>query len=193
MLVVVIPVLAPGAVGMTTAQFEPSRLGVATVSDRASDYDAVRPDVWSHLLFGRGWGSYDHVAYRVLDSEILHRLIEMGVLGLVAYLFMVGSVLWTARATIAGRDRTWAPMALIGAAAAVSFGVASMLFDVMAFPHAVYIFLCIAGFVAAVVSHHPDDRRFVPGSRARPAPSLQPAPDPVARVGSRQPAGSTSS
>ena len=178
---------------MTTAQFEPSRLGVATVSDRASDYDAVRPDVWSHLLFGRGWGSYDHVAYRVLDSEILHRLIEMGVLGLVAYLFMVGSVLGTARATIAGRDRTWAPMALMGAAAAVSFGVASMLFDVMAFPHAVYIFPRIAGFVAAVVSHHPDDRRFVPGRRARPAPSLQPAPDPVARVGSRQPAGSTSS
>ena len=39
----------------------PSRLGVTTVSDRAADYDAVRPDVWTHLLFGRGWGSYDHV------------------------------------------------------------------------------------------------------------------------------------
>jgi O-antigen ligase len=159
-LVVVIPVLAPGAVGMTTAQFEPSRLGVATVSDRASDYDAVRPDVWSHLLFGRGWGSYDHVAYRVLDSEILHRVIEMGVLGLLAYLFMIGSVLGAARATIAERDRTWAPLALMGAAAAVSFGVASTLFDVMSFPHAVYAFLAMAGLVAAVVSHHKDERSF---------------------------------
>jgi O-antigen ligase len=163
------------------------------VSDRAADYDAVRPDVWSHLLFGRGWGSYDHVAYRVLDSEILHRVIEMGVLGLLAYLLMIGSVLGTARATIAERDRTWAPMALMGAAAAVSFGVASTLFDVMAFPHAVYIFLCMGGFVAAVVSHHRDDRRFVPDLRTSPALSPGPAPAPVALVPSPQPVGSRSS
>ena len=60
-LVVFVHVLAPGAIGSTTDQFDPSRLGVATVSDRAADYDAVRPDIWTHAIFGRGWGTYDHV------------------------------------------------------------------------------------------------------------------------------------
>lgn len=151
-LVVLIPILAPGAIGMTTSQFQPSRLGVATVSDRAADYDAVRPDIWSHLLLGKGWGSYDVVSYRVLDSEILHRLVEMGVLGLAAFFFMIVSVLAAARRTITSRDRTRAPLALIGTAAAVSFAVVSTLFDVMSFPHAVYLFLYTAGLVAAVIS-----------------------------------------
>jgi O-antigen ligase len=179
-LVVLVPVLAPGAVATTIAQFDRSRLGATTVSDRTADYDAIRPDVWTHLLFGRGWGSYNHVTYRILDSEILQRLIEMGVLGLVAYLFMIGSVIWAARSLIAGRDRTWAPLALIGAAGAVSFGVVSTLFDTMSFPHGVYIFLCTAGLVAVVVSQrtaedavHDDERHTLwrlasaPASRRR--------------------------
>jgi O-Antigen ligase len=150
-LVVVIHVLSPGALGSTTSQLDSNRLGVATVSDRAVDYDAVRPDVWSHLAFGRGWGTYDRTNYRTLDSEILQRIIEMGVLGLISYLLMGASVVWFARATIAGRDPTWAPLALIGAAAAVSFLTVSTLFDVISFPHATYIFLFVAGIVAVVI------------------------------------------
>jgi hypothetical protein len=157
-LVVMVPVLAPGAIATTTAQFEPSRLGATTVSDRTADYDAIRPDVWTHLLFGRGWGTYSHVSYRILDSEILQRLIETGVVGLLAYLLVIGSVFWTARATIAERDRTWAPLALSGAASAVAFGVVSTLYDVMSFSHGVYIFLCIAGLVAVVVSRDRGER-----------------------------------
>ena len=74
------------------------------MSDRASDYDAVRPDVWSHLAFGRGWGSYNHDDYRILDSEILHRTVEMGVLGLVSYLLIAVSVIAVARRPIASGD-----------------------------------------------------------------------------------------
>jgi hypothetical protein len=150
-LVVVIHILSPGALGSTTSQLDSNRLGVATVSDRAVDYDAVRPEVWTHLAFGRGWGSYDRTNYRTLDSEILQRIIEMGVLGLIAYLLMGASVIFFARTTIAGRDPTWAPLALIGAAAAVSFLTVSTLFDVISFPHATYIFLFVAGLVAVVI------------------------------------------
>ena len=155
-LLIFVHVLAPGAIGSTTQQFDPERLGVTTVSDRTADYDAVRPDVWTHLALGRGWGSYEHFSYRILDSELLHRTIEMGVLGLLAYLFMGLSVVLSARATIASRDPTGAPLALIGAAAAVSFLVVSTLFDVLSFPHATYIFLYMAGLVAAVIGHHGD-------------------------------------
>ena len=158
--IVVISALSPGALGSTVRQFTRSdALNVPTVSDRASDYDAVRPDVWSHLAFGRGWGSYNHVDYRILDSEILHRLIEMGVVGLIAYLMIPGAVLLSARATIAARDPRSAPAALVGAAAAVAFIAASTFYDVMSFPHATYIFLYVAG-LAAVAIGRPDE---VPG------------------------------
>jgi hypothetical protein len=147
---VIVHTLSPAALGSTVSQLDPARLGVATVSERTIDYDAIRPDVWAHLAFGRGWGTYDHVSYRILDSEILQRVIETGVIGLLVYLLMAVSVILTARAAIASRDPDWAPPALIGAAAAVSFIVVSTLFDVMSFPHVPYIFLYLAGFVAVV-------------------------------------------
>ena len=151
-LIVIIHIAAPGALGKTTSQFDPSRLGVTTVSDRAADYDAVRPDFWTHLALGRGWGGHDHNTYRILDSEFLHRLLEMGLLGLVVYVAMMISVVVGTRKIIAARDATWAPLALMGAAAAISFLVVSALFDVLAFPHATYIFMYSAGLTATVVA-----------------------------------------
>jgi len=151
-LLVVIHILSPGALGATGSQLDANRLGVPTISDRAIDYDAVRPDIWTHLMFGRGWGTYNLVDYRTLDSEILQRLIEMGIVGLIAYLAMGFAVVGVARRTIARRDPQWAPLALIGAAAAVSFVVASTLFDILSFPHATYIFLYMSGLVAVVVT-----------------------------------------
>ena len=154
-----VSVLSPGAVRSTVDQFvRPDRLDVPTVSDRASDYDAVRPDLWSHLVFGRGWGSYNHETYRILDSEILHRTLEMGVIGLVAFLLMVLSVILSARKTIAERDPRWAPVALVGAAAAMAFLTLSALFDVLSFSHATYIFLYTAGLVAVVVAPRQEEQ-----------------------------------
>jgi hypothetical protein len=149
---VVVSLLSPGAVHETIAQFvEPNSANVATTRDRVSDYDAIRPDVWTHLLFGRGYGSYDHDTYRVLDSEVLDRLVENGVVGLLAFLLIGVSVVAVARRTIASRDGPYAGLALIGAAAAVCFLVVATLFDVLAYPHVTYIFLYIAGLTAVVV------------------------------------------
>jgi hypothetical protein len=151
--VVIVTLLSPGALRSTVNQFVRSdRFDVPTVSDRASDYGAVRPDLWTHLVFGRGWGSYNHETYRILDSEILHRTLEMGVIGLVAFLLMGLSVILSARKTIAGRDPHSAPVALVGAAVAAAFLTLSTLFDVLSFPHATLIFLYTAGLVAAVIA-----------------------------------------
>ena len=168
LLIIAIHVLSPGALGSTTSQLDPSRLGVNTVGDRAADYDAVRPEVWTHMVFGRGWGSYDHKVYRILDSEILHLSIVMGVLGLLAFLAIGVSVVATARVTIGSRDPTWAPLALAGTAAVVSFIVVSTLFDVLSFPHATYIFLYMAGLVGVVV-----------GARRRERMGSDPASEPA--------------
>jgi hypothetical protein len=178
-LVLIVSVLSPGAVRSTVDQFiRPDRFDVPTVSDRASDYDAVRPDLWTHLAFGRGWGSYNHETYRILDSEILHRTLEMGVIGLVAFLLMGLSVILSARKTIAQRDPRWAPVALVGAAVAAAFLTLSALFDVLSFPHATYIFLYTAGLVAVVIAPReeksPDAPPVAPAAhengRVRPAP-----------------------
>ena len=103
-LMVTVMILSPGALSSVADQFTRSDAkAVPTVSDRASDYDAIRPDVWTHLAFGRGWGSYNHESYRILDSEILHRTIETGVLGLLAFLLIPVAVLATARRRSARR------------------------------------------------------------------------------------------
>jgi hypothetical protein len=162
---IVVSLLSPGAVHQTITQFvDPNSASAATTRDRVSDYDAIRPDLWTHLLFGRGFGSYDHDTYRVLDSEVLGRVVETGVFGLVAFLLIGVSVVFVARSTIASRAVPDASLALIGAAAAVCFLVGATLFDVLGYPHVTYVFLYIAGLTAAVVQR-PSPARKPPAPR----------------------------
>ena len=151
-----IHLLSPGAFGSILFQLHPSRLGVATVSDRAADYDAVRPDLWSHLAFGRGYGSYDHLSYRILDSEMLSRVVDTGILGALAVVFMLMAIVFASRKLINARDPVWSLPVLAVAAAAVAFLVFAFLFDVTSFPHVPYILLSLAALVAVVVSGEPD-------------------------------------
>jgi hypothetical protein len=168
-LMVVVSLLAPGALQTILGQFfRADAASVPTTSDRTSDYDAIRPDLWSHLLFGRGWGTYNHESYRILDSEVLHRLVDVGVLGLLAFVGIGVSVVLSARATIRARDDDWAPLALMGACAAVCFTCASSLYDSLSFPHGTYIFLYLSALVAVVVG--------------RPREGPAPPPEPVARA-----------
>jgi hypothetical protein len=143
---------SPGAVRGVITQFTSSDRGsTATTSDRVADYDAVRPDVWTHLFIGRGYGSYGHESYRLLDSEVLARVIETGVLGLLAFLGIGITVVLATRRTIAARESVLASHALVGAVAGVVFIVGATLFDVMAFPHVTYIFLYLAALAAVVI------------------------------------------
>jgi hypothetical protein len=177
---IAVHILSPGALGSTAEQLSPDRLGVNTVSDRAADYDALRPDLWSGLALGRGFGSYEYTRFRILDNDLLHRLAETGVLGLVAYLLLIVSVILAARALIRSRA-PGSDAALIGASAAAGFLTVTVLFDVLSFPHATYIFLFSAAIVACVIAkpepgtaavarRRPRHRRRVsePHSRVRP-------------------------
>jgi hypothetical protein len=170
-LVLMISALSPGAMGSVISQFTRSdRSKVSTVSDRAADYDAVRPDVFSHIAFGRGWGSYNHESYRILDSEILHRTLEMGVLGLISFLMLAIMVVLSTRKTIALRHPRWSPPALVCAASAVAFIVVATLYDVLSFPHGTYAFLFLAGLATVVADPPPKPLRGVRrpgGSRTR--------------------------
>jgi hypothetical protein len=150
--------LAPGAVTSVVSQLSPDQLGVGTVSDRASDYDAVRPNLWTHLLVGRGYGTYDHVSYRILDSEMLNRLLDTGLLGVLALFGMLVAIIVAANRLIrTGRPALSTP-ALVAAPAAVAYGVLAFLFDVGSFPHAPYTLMCIAGLLAVTVAGRDEER-----------------------------------
>jgi hypothetical protein len=149
--------LTPGAAQSVVGQLGGEQLdSVATVSDRTSDYDAVRPDVLSHLAFGRGFGSFKPPVHRVLDMELLGTLVQVGIVGLMAYLLMIASVVGVARRPIRERTPRDAAVALSAAGAAVVLLVVSTLFDVMSFPHCPYIALWMAGLLAVVVSRPPE-------------------------------------
>ncbi len=191
-LLAVVSFVSPGALGSTVSQFTRSdATAVPTVSDRASDYDAVRPDVWSHLILGRGWGSYNHDSYRILDSEILTRTIETGVLGLIAFLLVGVSVVLCSRRAIASRDPSSAPIALIGASIAVAFLVIATLYDTLSFPHPMYIFLYMVGFVTVMLPSRASPGRRPLSRAAPPVPAesaeLFGAPEPGSAVGAQVP------
>lgn len=162
--ILAIPALAPNALGSIVDQFAPKRLGVSTVSDRVSDYDAIRPDVLSHLVFGRGFGSYEHTSYRVLDNDLLMRLVETGLVGLAAYVLMLALTIAAAVPIVRGRDPSRAPPALAIAAAGASFLALSALFDIMSFPHGPYVLMILFGFLAVMVADES-------GSGDRPSPA----------------------
>ncbi len=162
-LLVAIPILSPNALGSVLEQLQPNKLGVSTVSDRVSDYDAIRPDILSHPAFGRGYGSYNHTSYRILDNELLTRLIETGIVGLIAFVLIVVTIIAVAAPIIRSRDPARAPPALAIAAGAMPFLVLSGLFDILSFPHAPYVLLSLAGLLAVIVG----DRRRQPGPVAR--------------------------
>ena len=174
-----IPALAPNALGSVVDQFQPNRLGVATVSDRVSDYDAIRPDLLSHLLFGRGFGSYEHTVYRVLDNDLLMRIVETGLVGLIAYVLMLAMIFGIAVPIVRRRDPVWSPPALMIAAAAAAFLVLSALFDAMSFPHGPYILVILAGFLAVVAEaarEDPPPARREPVRTGERLPQPQPEP-----------------
>jgi O-Antigen ligase len=191
-------VLAPGALGSVYAQFTGGRFAaVGTTQHREDGYDAIRPLVWAHPLFGMGYGSYNGELNRILDNQMLDNLINTGALGEIAYIVMALSVAVVAwpmvRARAPGRDPQFeerAPLALAGAISGIVFLTVSFLFDAMEFPHVPYIFLTTAGLVAVLVrrDEHAPIPDVEPGAaRARPQVAPRRAPGPRSGRVVRQP------
>ncbi|MGA2009959.1 MAG: hypothetical protein ABSH51_05400 [Solirubrobacteraceae bacterium] len=161
-LVVVAIVLSPAAIRHVVTQFTSAdATGVATVSSRTANYDAVRPDLWTHLLLGRGQGTYAPPTDRIVDSEVILRLVETGVLGLVAFLLIPIAVIVVARKTASRPDSRYSAAALTGLAAAVAFIISAVLYSVMSLPHGPDVFLYVAGLavVASGAMDRPPDPR----------------------------------
>jgi hypothetical protein len=138
--------LAPGALSGVAGQLAPSAYGANEVADRVLRYDAIRPDAWLHLIFGQGFGTY---SIRVLDNEFLGRLLEQGVLGVAAYVLMFLCVIVAATGPIRRHEPVTAHVGQVAVAATCGVLLLSATFDWLGFLHGPYIFLSLAGLLAA--------------------------------------------
>lgn len=136
-------VAAPAALGVLS---DPSQTSGST-AHRDGDFTALQPDVMTNLVFGRGFGTIDPddpQDFRINDNEYLDEVWESGVLGLVAYTWMVLSPIVLARRSIRWADWQRSQLALAASAGCVAFLVVSGLFDALAFPQAPYLFFVTA-------------------------------------------------
>jgi hypothetical protein len=151
---VLVALMSPGAIQSIVSQL--SNLdGSRSTQDRTSDYDGVVPDVTSHLLMGRGFQTYDHTKYRILDNEYLGMIVGVGLIGLIAFVAIMLATMSAAHPVIRGRDPTRADLALGCSAAIAVFAVATLLFDILARPHDTYLLFFIAGLVAVLRQKQP--------------------------------------
>jgi hypothetical protein len=143
---------APGALGGVVDQLSPNRVGkVNTTRDRLSDYEAIRPDLASHPLLGRGYESYDQKKHRILDNQYLTLGIGVGLLGLLSYLAIFGSSFLSAHRVARSGDPKRAPPAMAAAAAIVAALVAGAILDFLALPQLPYLF-CFIAAIAVVLA-----------------------------------------
>jgi hypothetical protein len=170
--------LSPQTLGHVVSQFTSANATkTATVSARTSNFDAVRPDLWSHLLFGRGEGSYAVPTDRVVDSDILLPLVETGVLGLATFFLIPISLFSLARRKASDLSDASSSAALVGVAAATTLLCLATLYSFMSLPHGPDVFMYLAGLTVVAVGSdgeppgvpHPrrrrlarEDRRHVP-------------------------------
>lgn len=152
-LVGVVHLFAPGALGAVVDQFAPGSVTkVNTTKDRVNDYEAVEPDIAGHMLMGRGYGSYDQKQHRILDNQYLTLAIEVGLIGLLAYLAIFVTAFFSAHpvARAGAGDPDRGPPALAAATAIVVALVAGAILDFLSFPQLAYL-LCFVAAVAYVV------------------------------------------
>jgi O-antigen ligase len=153
---ILMPAMAPGAAGQVKSQL--SSIGARqSTQGRTADYDAIQPDLLAHRTIGRGYGTYDHDRYRLLDNQYLGVLIGTGLVGLATFIAMILAVVLIAIRPIRSRDPVRGPPALAAAAAAVAFGIVAALFDALAFPQTPYLFFFVAAIAVVAASRDKND------------------------------------
>lgn len=166
----VVHLLAPGALGGVFDQLLPSRVDkVNTTKDRVSDYEAIRPDLTAHPVLGRGYESYDQKKHRILDNQYLTLAIGVGLLGLLSYVAIFFTAFLSAHRVARSGDPDRAPPALGAAAAIVAALVASALLDFLALPQIPYLF-CLIAAMAVVLAK--DFNRKQPARADQPAATI---------------------
>jgi hypothetical protein len=167
---------SPGALGVVLNPTGGSGTALST-AHREGDFAAIQPDIVSHLLLGRGFGTIDPddpQNFRINDNEYLDEIWEGGVVGIVAYIWMILSAPALARRAIRGDDWERSQLTLAASAGCIAFLVVSGLFDALAFPQAPYLFF-VAAALTTVAAAGPE-----PATMSGRSTSERPTVSPVA-------------
>jgi O-antigen ligase len=155
-----IHLMAPAALGGVASQLTGGFFESGTTIGRTSDYEAIAPDIATHPLLGRGYGTIDPTrsdTYRILDNQYLSHVLQIGYLGLAAYLALIITAMALAHGVIRrARRPDHQHMALAAMAGFGAFAVANALFDLLSFGQVTYLFCFIAGLCSiAAVNREP--------------------------------------
>jgi O-antigen ligase len=165
-MVIAIHMLAPAALGGVISQLTGGFFDSGSTIGRTSDYEAIAPDIATHPLTGRGYGTIDPTrsdTYRILDNHYLGTLLQTGFVGLGVYLALLVTAMALAyRVFRGGEDPDLRRLGLAALAGFFAFGVAGALFDLFSFLQVPYMFCILAGFCS------------VAASRRSPAPASKP-------------------
>jgi hypothetical protein len=141
----IVHVAAPGTLGTV---LNPTAVTQSnSTSHREGDFAGVLPDVLAHPLLGLGYGSLDptHPAqYRVNDDQYVDEIWQTGILGLLAFVWMLLTPLAIARPAIRKRGPTVASLVLATSAGCFVVLVVTALFDSMSFTEVPYLFFLLA-------------------------------------------------
>jgi hypothetical protein len=150
-LVFFVQAVVPGALMSVKAQLLGSeRFSQTTTDDRLADYPATVPDLAMKPALGRGFGSYDPDAFRVLDNQWLLLAVETGVVGVATFLLLLVAALVISHRLARERHSTPGAAAAATVASVVAFGVACALFDALSFPQAPYVFLTLVALTTVL-------------------------------------------
>jgi hypothetical protein len=156
MLVGVVHFASPGALG-TVLNLNRAANSNST-SHRVGDFTNVVPDVLAHPVIGRGFGTLNPdqpAQFRINDNEYIDELWEVGVVGLLAFLWMIVAPVVAARGAIRTRGPTVASLALATSGGCIAFLVVCVLFDALSFAQAPYMFFAVAA-LTTIVSAGPE-------------------------------------
>jgi hypothetical protein len=140
----VIHLASPGALG--TLLNVNADASSSSTAHREGDFTDLRPDVIAHPVLGRGYGTLNPdqpSQFRINDDQYLDEIWEVGIVGLLAFIWMILTPIILARTAIRTRGPT-ASLALAGSGGCVAFLVVCALFDSFSFTEAPYMFFLVA-------------------------------------------------
>jgi 4-amino-4-deoxy-L-arabinose transferase-like glycosyltransferase len=146
-LVGIIHFASPGALG-TVLNVNRAASSKST-THRVGDFANVAPDVLAHPVLGRGFGTLNPdkpFQFRINDNEYIDEAWEVGVLGLLAFVWMILAPVIMARRAIRSRAPAVSSLALATSGGCIAFLVVCALFDALSFPQAPYMFFVVAAF-----------------------------------------------
>lgn len=146
--IIIIQLLMPGVLHQIKAHLTPSYFEANEVGNnngRIEDYPIVYREFLKMPLLGRGFGTYDPRQFIFLDNQYLGTVVELGLLGLLAFAGIFVDALRRLRQTVKLVGETDQVLLVVFMAAVAVFTVGSFTFDTLGFPQPTYLFFTLLG------------------------------------------------